>query len=93
MKKLLLSVVVAASLTTLPSCSITLPVAATSNPIGSKVGQQSADIFLGVLCFDGDASIKTAAKNGGISKVSTVDIKTFNVLGIYQKVTTIVTGE
>ncbi len=93
MKKLVTLVLVAASLTTLSSCSITLPVAATSNPIGSKVGQQSADIFLGVFCFDGDASIRGAAKNGGITKVSTVDIKTYTFLGLYQKVTTIVTGE
>ena len=93
MKKLVTLVIVAASLTTLSSCSITLPVAATSNPIGSKVGMQSADVFFRILSFGSDASIRTAARNGGITKISTVDIKTMDVLGIYQQVTTIVTGE
>jgi len=94
MRKSILAIVVTIlSLSVLTSCSITLPVAATSNPVGSKVGQQSAGIFFAVLCFGGDASIKTAAKNGGITKISTVDIKRLNVLGVYQQVTTIVTGE
>ena len=77
----------------LTSCSITMPVTATSNSVGSKVGEATATIYLGVLYFDADASIQTAAKNGGISKISTVDIKQFNVLNIYTTYTTIVTGE
>lgn len=77
----------------LSSCTITLPVAATSNPVGSKVGSADAQVFLKVLCFGGDASIRTAAKNGGITRISTVDMKHFDVLGIYGEYTTIVTGE
>jgi len=77
----------------LASCSLTLPVNATSNAVGSKVGTATATGFLGVLFFDQDASIQTAAKNGGISKVSTVDIKQGNILGLIVTYETIVTGE
>jgi uncharacterized protein YdbL (DUF1318 family) len=75
------------------SCSLTLPVNATSNEVGSKVGTARATGYLGVLFFDADASIQTAARNGGITKISTVDIKTTNVLNIVITYETIVTGE
>lgn len=75
------------------SCALTLPVNATSNPVGSKVGTAKATGFLGVLFFNADASIRTAAKNGGITKISTVDIKQSNVLNLIITYETIVTGE
>ena len=77
----------------LSSCSITLPVAISSNPIGAKTGSAKADVFLRVLCFGGDASIQSAAKNGGITRVATVDMKMTDMLGLLQTYTTIVTGE
>lgn len=77
----------------LASCSIKLPVAATSNTIGSKTGSAKATCYLQVLCFNQDASIATAAKNGGITKVSTVDITHTSILGIVVTYTTTVTGE
>lgn len=75
------------------SCSLTLPVTATSNPVGNKVGTAKATGFLGILFFNADASIRTAAKNGGITKISTVDIKQGNVLNLIVTYETIVTGE
>ncbi len=81
------------AMVTLSSCSLTLPVTATSNPVGSKVGTATATGYLGVLFFDQDASIKKAAKNGGITKISTVDINRKDVLGIVVTYETIVTGE
>ena len=51
-----------------------------------------ANTVLG-FTFGGDYSIQTAAKNGGITKVSTVDVKYKNVLGLFISRTTIVTGE
>ena len=57
------------------SCSVTLPVNATSNPVGDKVGTAKATGYLGILFFDQDASIQAAANNGGITQISTVDIK------------------
>jgi len=74
------------------SCSITMPVTATSNPVGSKVGKSTATVVLG-FAFDEDASIKSAAKQGGISKISTVDIKTKSILGLVVTYETIITGE
>ncbi|MBN2890763.1 MAG: TRL-like family protein [Bacteroidales bacterium] len=81
-----------AGLMLLSSCSIVVPVTATSNPVGSKVGTSKATVYLGFLALDQDASIQTAAKNGGISKISTVDQKQGNVLGLIWTFETIVTG-
>jgi hypothetical protein len=91
MKKLLCSAIIAA--TVLTSCSLTKPVSASGTTIGTKVGKASGTCFLGALCFGADASIQSAAKNGGITKVSTVDLQTKNVLGIVVTYTCIVTGE
>ena len=88
--KILVALFAAAALT---SCSCTLPITATSNEVGTRCGESTATMFLGVLCFNGDASIDTAAKKGGIKKISHVDQKTLNVLGVYTTTTTIVYGE
>ena len=64
------------------SCALTMPVNATSNPVGNKVGSAKATGYLGILFFNADASIQTAAKNGGITEISTVDVKTTNILNI-----------
>jgi hypothetical protein len=92
-KKIKTFAVLFATVAVMSSCSLTLPVNATSNPVGDKVGTASATGFLGVLFFGADASIQTAAKNGGITEISTVDIKQKNVLGIIITYETIVTGE
>jgi len=78
---------------TLASCSVTVPGQATDNPVGTKVGKSSGTCYLRFLCFDVDYSIHTAAKNGGINKIATVDVKTTNVLGIIWTFETTVTGE
>jgi len=59
----------------LSSCSLTLPITATSNPVGSKVGVAKTISVIAFYPDGGDASIQTAAKNAGISKISTVDVK------------------
>ena len=66
-------------------------VQATSNSAGSKKGEASCTAILFVAY--GDCSVATAAKNGGITKIHTVDVKNQGVLGIYSKQTLIVTGE
>ena len=71
----------------------TTPVAATSNPVGSKTGSASCLYLFSVIPLgDWDTGVYKAAKNGGISRISTVDSKLqfFYVLSI---VTTVVTGE
>ncbi|WP_053002450.1 TRL-like family protein [Kordia jejudonensis] len=91
-KKLIKGISVFALALAMTSCSITMPVTATSNAVGSKVGKSSATVVLG-FAFNEDASIRTAAKQGGISKISTVDIKVKNVLGLIVTYETIITGE
>lgn len=64
---------------------------ATDNKIGSKVGESKITNILGICT--GDASIATAAKNAGITKVATVDFKVKNYLCVYSETTITVTGE
>ncbi len=66
--------------------------AATSNTLGGKTGQSCATSYLGIIGL-GDASIASAAKAGGISKISTVDSDNFGLLGLYAKNCTVVSGE
>lgn len=65
---------------------------ATSNIRGSKVGQSKASSYLGLIAV-GDASVDTAAKNGGITRISHVDSHKKSILGIVTSTTTIVYGE
>lgn len=78
---------------TIFSCaSLNQPVAATSNPVGEKVGQSSGMIYFG-LFGNADASIKEAAQNGGITEISTVDFETQMIFGGFMlKFTCTVTG-
>lgn len=91
--KILMVALVLSTAAFFTACSITYPVTATSNEIGSKVGTATATGFFHVLFFDQDASIQTAARNGNITRISTVDIKHGNILGIIVTYETIVTGE
>lgn len=68
------------------------PFAVTPNQGGTKEGSAKATGVLGLFSF-GDCSTNTAAANGGITKVRTVDVESFNLFGIYYTYTTIVTGE
>jgi hypothetical protein len=45
------------------------------------------------VCLNVDAGVVTAAQNGGITKISTVDYRTKNFLGIVQRHECIVTGD
>lgn len=45
------------------------------------------------LVATGDASIQAAKNNGNITKVASADTEYFNILGVYGKACTIVTGE
>lgn len=63
----------------------------TENNIGKKKGEACATSILG-LVTTGDASIRAAADAGNISRISSVDTSMMNVLGIYAKFCTIVSG-
>ena len=77
----------------LSSCRLTLPVGATSHPVGSKVGTSSGTCYLGIICLDADAGIQSAARSAGISKISTVDYRQKNLLNLIVTHECIVTGE
>lgn len=64
----------------------------TDNAIGSKNGEACATSILG-LVTTGDASVASAAKAGGITKVSTVDHKFTNIVGVIATYCVQVTGE
>lgn len=57
-----------------------------------KEGRSTCQSILGMIAM-GDCSISTAAKNGGITKVASVDYDVSNILGIIAKTTVIVSGE
>jgi len=60
---------------------------------GSKEGIACALGVLGIASW-GDMSLATAKKNGGITRVATVDYKATDVLGIiFQKHCTVITGD
>lgn len=59
--------------------------------IGGKKGEACATSYVGVVGV-GDASIATAAANGGIKTVTGVDHHTTNMLGIIAKFCTVVYG-
>jgi len=92
LKKISKIAVVLSAVAFMTSCSITAPLTATGNTIGKKVGTAKANVILG-MTFGGDYSIQTAARNGGITKVSTVDVTHKNVLFVFMSYKTIVTGE
>lgn len=68
------------------------PLAVTSNQIGSKVGTGKATSILGIIAT-GDASINSAAKRAGISKISHIDYNSKSILGIFATWEVIVYGE
>jgi hypothetical protein len=79
---------------TLGGCTTTEPFDLTNNPVGSKVGEATGTInFNGAFGATADYSLQTAAKNGGITRIATVDLRVYNVLGLIKTYTTIVTGE
>ena len=68
------------------------PLAVTSNAVGSKVGSAEAKSILGIVAI-GDASVQAAAKQGGITRISHVDYKSYSILGVYAKITVYVYGD
>lgn len=68
------------------------PMSATSNSGFSKVGTAEATSILGWVAT-GDASIQTAMRNGGITKIHHVDYYSRSILGVYAVFTVTVYGE
>lgn len=91
MKKAIYKLSGLALILAMTSCSVAGPFLVTDNA-GVKTGVSSYNVVFGFKPMNADASIATAAKNGGITKVATVD---FKVEGKLFKTTysTVVTGE
>ncbi len=75
------------------SCSVTTPVVATSNPVGNKCGVAKTTRILSIFGGSADCGINTAAKNGGITRISHVDSYTKSYLGIVTIIGVRVYGE
>ena len=70
---------------------VELPVSATSSANASKEGRATCKSILGLVAID-DCSVATAAKNGGINEIQSVDTEVTNILGLYGTFTTVVKG-
>jgi hypothetical protein len=60
--------------------------------VGSKTGEASSTAILGIYA-SGDDSITAAAKAGGIKTIGTISKKQQGYFGVYNKTTTVVTGD
>jgi len=94
MKKVIIIAALAIAMVALMGCpSVNLPMAAGGATVGAKTGQSSGSIILG-LFGNVDAGMLTAAKNGGITRIATVDTAVKNMLGGFMiTYTTTVTGD
>lgn len=68
------------------------PVTTTETPAYSKIGTASCISILGLVAI-GDASIETAAKKGGITKIHHIDHESTSIFGFYAKYEVYVYGE
>ncbi|MGP1588075.1 MAG: TRL domain-containing protein [Treponemataceae bacterium] len=85
-------IVLALTVVLFASCVSTWPITSTGSNLGSKVGQATTTVIFGLPLQNSDCSIASAAKNGGITKVSTVDVKLTNYF-VFCKITTTVRGD
>jgi hypothetical protein len=102
MKKIVFGALALAVLLLAGCSSITLPYAATDNPVGSKTGEVTESILFrvvsqGIVVFPGfplggEFTLSGAAANGGITKIATVEVRT-DANPFITKNTLIVTGE
>lgn len=93
MKKLVVVMLALAALL-LVGCTTVTPLTATSNSLGGLVGEATGTYLFGVIPLGAklDMGIQKAAQNGGITQISTVDVKVR--VGLFTtKVSTVVTGQ
>lgn len=78
---------------TLASCAVSAPLMVTANKRGDKVGKAEYKTILGIqMGLNAETGVIAAAKNGGITKVATVD-QTVKGSLFTKTVITVVTGE
>ncbi len=59
---------------------------------GSKKGKACAESYLGAVAV-GDGSVQEAAKKQNITKIKSINLESFSVLGLYASLCTLVTGD
>ena len=95
--KLTLKALAAVALCALVSSCVTIsnPITATTNPLGSKCGVAKSTVYLGLWSSKGEENgIDKAAKEAGITKISHVDTYQKNYfLGLVVEQITKVYGE
>lgn len=64
------------------SCATTTPITATSNQVGNKCGIAKTTRILSIFGGSADCGINSAAKKGGITRISHIDAFEKNYLGI-----------
>ena len=69
-----------------------LDVDADNTPIGSKKGEAGTISVLGLVAV-GDASVRAAAEDGGITTITHLDYELLSVLGVFSSFKTIAYGE
>lgn len=105
MKKLCLAATAGIAIVISTGCAVT-PNAAIMAPL--NMGSTSGEYYdasvknmktgratvTGILIYTaGDASVRAAMANGGITKIHRIERETKNILGIYAEYTTVVYGE
>ena len=58
---------------------------------GARTGQGCNQSYLGLIVL-GDSSVGTVAQNNGITQIARVDHSSMNILGLYTRYCTIVSG-
>ncbi|OQX62042.1 MAG: TRL-like protein family [Desulfococcus sp. 4484_241] len=71
---------------------VKMPIGASANVKATKKGVAESKSILGLVAT-GDSSIKTAMRNGGITRISYVDWEAENILGIIGTYKTVVYGQ
>ncbi len=95
MKKILGAAIAVVAMALAVSCTTVRPGSSDAGAsANAKRGEATGGFLFGLVpVTSADVSISTAAANGGIKKIATVDHKSVSYLGIWVKRTTIVTGE
>ncbi len=88
--KNILSIAIATAV--LSSCAMTVPFRVTNNEVGTKIGKSTSIVIAGVIVLNKKFGIIDAAKQGKISKIGVVDLRTDNYI-IFTKQQFIVSGE
>ena len=95
MRKITFILFVAAAVLFVSSCSTVRPVAGATGTVGGKTGEATQRFVFG-FPVRGEGGIYQAAKDGGITRVGTVDIRVdypASPIIPYWVVTTVVSGE